>query len=73
MARWEDIREDLFEAILQAQVPITKDQQAEIVKIMKEKGYDISWNAIRLEKEGILSRRQESKCFGSAASAVSAV
>lgn len=47
MPRWEDIREDLFEAVIQVQAPINKEQQAEIVRIMREKGHDMGWNAIR--------------------------
>jgi hypothetical protein len=47
MPRWEDIREDLFEAIIQVNPPINKEQQSEIVEIMKAKGHDMGWNAIR--------------------------
>ncbi|KAK4043592.1 hypothetical protein C8A01DRAFT_32322 [Parachaetomium inaequale] len=47
MPRWEDIREDLFEAIIQVHPAINKEQQAEIVEIMKAKGHDMGWNAIR--------------------------
>lgn len=47
MARWEDIRDDLFEAIIQIQPTINRDQQAEIVKILRARGHDTSWNAIR--------------------------
>lgn len=47
MPKWEDIREDLFEAIMQVQPPINREQQADIVKIMRGKGHDMGWNAIR--------------------------
>lgn len=47
MAKWEEIRDDLFEAIIQVQPTINKEQQAEIVKIMRVRGHDTSWNAIR--------------------------
>ncbi|KAL2171639.1 hypothetical protein VTG60DRAFT_2207 [Thermothelomyces hinnuleus] len=47
MPKWEDIREDLFEAIMQVHPPINKEQQADIVRIMREKGHDMGWNAIR--------------------------
>jgi hypothetical protein len=47
MAKWEEIRDDLFEAIIQVQPTINKEQQADIVKIMQARGHDTSWNAIR--------------------------
>jgi hypothetical protein len=47
MAKWEEIRDDLFEAIIQVQPTINKEQQADIVKIMRARGHDTSWNAIR--------------------------
>ncbi|KAL1841419.1 hypothetical protein VTJ49DRAFT_7096 [Mycothermus thermophilus] len=47
MARWEDIREDLFEIILQVFGTIEKDKQAQIVEKMKARGHDMNWNAIR--------------------------
>ncbi|KAL2180003.1 uncharacterized protein P884DRAFT_267655 [Thermothelomyces heterothallicus CBS 202.75] len=47
MPKWEDIREDLFEAIMQVHPPINKEQQGDIVRIMREKGHDMGWNAIR--------------------------
>ncbi|KAK4241351.1 hypothetical protein C8A03DRAFT_12384 [Achaetomium macrosporum] len=47
MPKWEDIRDDLFEAIIRVQPPIDKEQQAEIVKIMQARGHDMGWNAIR--------------------------
>ncbi len=47
MPKWEDIRDDLFEAIIQANPPITKEQQVEIVATMKARGHDMVWNAIR--------------------------
>ncbi|KAK3304403.1 uncharacterized protein B0T15DRAFT_494866 [Chaetomium strumarium] len=47
MPKWEDIRDDLFEAIVRVQPPIDKEQQAEIVEILKSRGHDMGWNAIR--------------------------
>ncbi|KAJ4307039.1 hypothetical protein N0V88_000414 [Collariella sp. IMI 366227] len=47
MPRWEDIRDDLFEAVMQVHPAINRDQQVEIVKVMKAKGHDMAWNAIR--------------------------
>lgn len=47
MPKWEDIREDLFEAIIQVMGPLTKEQQAEVVRIMNERGHGMVWNAIR--------------------------
>ncbi|KAK4250143.1 hypothetical protein C7999DRAFT_38854 [Corynascus novoguineensis] len=52
MPKWEDIREDLFEAIMQVHPPINKEQQADIVKIMRGKGHDMGWNAIRYKATG---------------------
>jgi hypothetical protein len=51
MPRWEDIRDDLFEAIIQAHPPINKEQQADIVKHMRDKGHDMGWNAIRYVRQ----------------------
>jgi hypothetical protein len=47
MAKWEEIRDDLFEAIIQVQPTINKEQQADIVNVMRARGHDTSWNAIR--------------------------
>jgi hypothetical protein len=47
MPKWEEIRDDLFEAIMQSHPPINKEQQAEIVQHMRDKGHDMGWNAIR--------------------------
>ncbi|KAK3387013.1 hypothetical protein B0H63DRAFT_521091 [Podospora didyma] len=47
MPRWEEIRDDLFEAIMQVQGPLSKEQQEEIVRIMRDRGHDMVWNAIR--------------------------
>lgn len=47
MPKWEEIRDDLFEAVIQVQPPLSKDQQAEVVRIMNERGHDMVWNAIR--------------------------
>ena len=47
MPKWEDIRDDLFEAIMQVQPAINKEQQMEIVAAMRARGHDMGWNAIR--------------------------
>lgn len=47
MPRWDEIRDDLFEAIIQVQPAISKEQQMEIVRIMQARGHDMGWNAIR--------------------------
>ncbi|KAK3903357.1 hypothetical protein C8A05DRAFT_14676 [Staphylotrichum tortipilum] len=47
MTRWEEIKDDLLESIIQAHSPISKEHQAEVVRIMGEKGHAITWNAIR--------------------------
>lgn len=47
MVRWEEIRDDLFEAVMQVQGPLTKEQQNQIVDYMKAHGHDMGWNAIR--------------------------
>ncbi|GAB1313054.1 hypothetical protein MFIFM68171_03264 [Madurella fahalii] len=48
MPKWEEIRDDLFEAVIQVQPPLSKDQQAEVERIMNERGHDMVWNAIRM-------------------------
>lgn len=53
MPRWDEIRDDLFEAIIQVHAPISKEQQAEIVAILQAKGHAIGWNAIRYVLESI--------------------
>ena len=47
MVKWEDLRDDLFEAVVQVHPPLTKDQQDRIVEIMRSRGHDMAWNAIR--------------------------
>ncbi|KAK0706568.1 hypothetical protein B0T26DRAFT_727145 [Lasiosphaeria miniovina] len=47
MAKWEEIREDLFEAVMQVQGPLTKEQHQQIVEIMQARGHNMGWNAIR--------------------------
>ncbi len=47
MTKWDDIKEDLLEAFVQAHMPISKEQQLEVIKIMAEKGHILTWNAIR--------------------------
>jgi hypothetical protein len=68
MPKWEDIRDDLFEAVMQAQPAISKEQQAEIVRFMQARGHDMGWNAIRyvsqLNAVSVLAGfQQQSKCL----------
>ncbi|KAK0705121.1 hypothetical protein B0H67DRAFT_450896, partial [Lasiosphaeris hirsuta] len=49
MVKWEDIREDLFEATLTVLLPLTKEQQEDIVRFMNERGHQTNWNAIRFQ------------------------
>ncbi|KAK0740661.1 hypothetical protein B0T18DRAFT_431933 [Schizothecium vesticola] len=47
MVRWEDVREDLLDAMLQVSMPLTRDQQDSIVAILNERGHNVTWNAMR--------------------------
>ena len=48
MPKFEEVKGDLFEAIyLVSQPALTIEQKEEIVAIMKERGHDMVWNAIR--------------------------
>lgn len=47
MPKWEEIREDLFEAVMQVHPAMNKEQQADVVRIMRSKGHEMGWNAIR--------------------------
>jgi len=47
MPKWEEIRDDLFEAVMMVQAPLNKDQQDDIVRIMQARGHNMVWNAIR--------------------------
>ncbi|KAK4155223.1 hypothetical protein C8A00DRAFT_13709 [Chaetomidium leptoderma] len=58
MPKWEDIRDDLFEAIIQVQPAINKEQQSEIVELMRAKGHDMGWNAIRYKLAGTMAGRR---------------
>ena len=58
MVRWEDVREDLLDAMLQVSMPLTRDQQESIVAILNERGHNVTWNAMRYVRgatEGPLS------------------
>ncbi|KAK3392626.1 hypothetical protein B0T20DRAFT_456081 [Sordaria brevicollis] len=48
--KWEDIRDDLFQAYIYAAGPITTDMQASIEEFMQSRGHEIRWNAISLTK-----------------------
>ncbi|KAK4190258.1 hypothetical protein QBC35DRAFT_530096 [Podospora australis] len=45
--RWEHIRDDLFEVVYSTIGPVPKDKQAEIVRTMRKRGFNIGWNSIR--------------------------
>lgn len=47
MPKWEDIRDDLFEAVISVQPSLTKEQQEQIVVFMQARGHNMVWNAIR--------------------------
>lgn len=47
MARWEEIRDDLIDAIITVHGPFTKEDQTAITKTMNERGHNMVWNAIR--------------------------
>ncbi|KAK3343898.1 hypothetical protein B0T25DRAFT_521960 [Lasiosphaeria hispida] len=46
MARWEELRDDLFEATLSVFLPLTRDQQDAVVQFMNQRGHNTNWNAI---------------------------
>ncbi|EAQ83835.1 predicted protein [Chaetomium globosum CBS 148.51] len=50
MPKWEEIREDLFEAVMQVHPAMNKEQQADVVRIMRSKGHEMGWNAIRVSQ-----------------------
>ncbi|KAK3320951.1 hypothetical protein B0T19DRAFT_466163 [Cercophora scortea] len=39
LLRWEDIRDDLFEAIMNVHGPLTKEQQDDVVEFMRSRGH----------------------------------
>lgn len=47
MPKWEDIRDDLFEAVISVQPALSKEQQEQIVVFMQSRGHNMVWNAIR--------------------------
>ncbi|KAM7209537.1 hypothetical protein V8F20_000275 [Naviculisporaceae sp. PSN 640] len=47
MPKWEDIRDDLFEAVISVQPSLTKEQQDQVVVFMQSRGHNMVWNAIR--------------------------
>jgi len=47
MVRFQDIKEDLFEAICTILKPtLTKEQQDDVVAFMRARGHDMTWSAI---------------------------
>lgn len=61
MPKWEEIRDDVFEAIIQVLPPISKEQQAEILAMLQAKGHVVTWNAVRyvLELRRLLAPEPE--------------
>ncbi|KAK4214036.1 hypothetical protein QBC37DRAFT_315229 [Rhypophila decipiens] len=47
MPKWEEIRDDLFEAIMAVQPALGKEQQEQVVVFMQSRGHNMVWNAIR--------------------------
>ena len=47
MVRIEDVAQDLLAAVMMVIPHFTSDQQDEITKIVRERGHDLTWNAIR--------------------------
>ncbi|KAK5660846.1 hypothetical protein OQA88_12217 [Cercophora sp. LCS_1] len=47
MARWEDIRDDLIDAIINVHGSFTKEEQVVITQMMNDRGHNMVWNAIR--------------------------
>ncbi|KAG7285097.1 hypothetical protein NEMBOFW57_009717 [Staphylotrichum longicolle] len=62
MPKWEEIRDDVFEAIIQVLPPISKEQQAEILAMLQAKGHVVTWNAVRQHLQKL--RRKEDKNGG---------
>ncbi|KAM7222045.1 hypothetical protein V8F06_002550 [Rhypophila decipiens] len=54
MPKWEEIRDDLFEAIMAVQPALGKEQQEQVVVFMQSRGHNMVWNAI--SSSHILSR-----------------
>ncbi|KAM7183460.1 hypothetical protein V8F33_013570 [Rhypophila sp. PSN 637] len=46
MPKWEEIRDDLFEAIMAVQPALGKEQQEQVVVFMQSRGHNMVWNAI---------------------------
>lgn len=47
MVRWEDVRDDLLDAVMQVAPAFTREQQDQIVTILNERGHGVTWNAMR--------------------------
>jgi hypothetical protein len=47
MPTFEEIKDDLLEAIYQVAQPLTQEQKDEVVSNLKSRGHDMGWNAIR--------------------------
>jgi len=49
MVKWEDVQDDLLEAVVAVTPPLSKEQQEQIVGIMTARGHNLTWNAIRYD------------------------
>lgn len=47
MPSFEEIKDDLLDAIYHVAQPLTPEQKDEVVSILKSRGHDMVWNAIR--------------------------
>jgi hypothetical protein len=47
MPTFEEIKDDLLDAIYQVAQPLTAEQKNEVVAILKSRGHNMVWNAIR--------------------------
>jgi hypothetical protein len=46
--KFEEVKADLFEAIyLVAQPSLTQEQKDEVISILRSRGHDMVWNAVR--------------------------
>ncbi|KAK4671010.1 hypothetical protein QC764_0090840 [Podospora pseudoanserina] len=45
--RWEDIKDDVFEIIYNMKAPLSAEDKDQLVKAMRERGYNIGWNGLR--------------------------
>ena len=61
--RWEDLRDDLIQGLVNVFPPLNKEQQNEIVMFLQARGHDIVWNALRYVFCSICCRQVEGTVF----------